>query len=1248
MRNVLSLSTAGKNRYLLHFNSSGLLTQWTAAIRLAIYENTQLHESYTGALIAGKGRALNGIGEILNHKNLKVEQWTRVRFKPGTPWKRCWCVINPPEAKASEKIRRSIYERPDAPKGNIKFYENKKTKRAQPIATITNVYSAFAVYPQSHALVEHSPLIKLEGTIQMHTRPETISEGLIFVLPDVRPAISGFEIMLRWLFPVFDAFGLYGRPTRLLADTTTTRSLMFALPLNKRRGYLDILDVINLIHTDGSHSWSESLWRKQLKEATSHRMTQVSLSRQSSVATNRPQRSNLPARAMRFPLPARSNGALGNCSSESVPKQPHRRVVSDTLGLGPRYSAERNFPITSPPSLHRSIPHVDQTESALISHDVSPVDQVSDMNGSSDIIPHSQPENSGLEYSVSLSLPPEPVSSPPPLFHSSRDTPTEKPSMSIEQGERASSPSKSTLSRSTQHDFQSSLATAITYVPWTHEQEQRENGDDHSSVSSFDFARKEGPVIDTHAVSEKPRSIQLADSPIHDSIDFAATMFSSEPENRSPTGSRSSRHFGETFPSLDTATSCPPASPQSDSPLQHSASQPQPISTPKSSMDRQASPHRETVINSNPEKLESEDANLYHSSSLDSLRNFIDISAINTIVARTPSPTQTNAHLLPRIVSKENSSPQIEERDMRPESPSTEDYESTKRSSSVRSNTSVPRRMGIKKTVGGDDDDTKDVVIGDAHYQNSTALPPPTITDIPTVDFGPTHVLDPVTTRRPLSAELLADRNPLEKKTLHKSSRSTSFNHIFSEPIEHTGRNDDGKRRSTLWQPGMAVPPGSSSPGLGPKLAPDQFVQQVAVAANTPTYRPIPKARPISNDRTSHTRRSSGHTLGGTSSRPHSRSPSAMLRFQNDGSPSSLRGTGTMLNVSGDISRPNSRNTGSMVNDITMRLNSLGTNNTAPHDPLRPRSRGTILNDVPPRSHSRGATASINDSPSRPGSRAALNDYSTRPHSRGPSVTLGGYDRPHSRGASMTLSGSPSVGNQLSAREQEAVSRITGSSFFNVTSDNIKPQRVPEPDGLVNAIAEREREKRMIMDNANNTIAQAIAQRQPSFAMSSPNLHASCGANPLSGGYATSGVNPSPGPYTAPGAYPSPGGYASSVTFPSSTPYAMLGGSPSPGIYGSQSQYSPSTRQFPSQPQNYYFEPVQYPYVSPILTQPSAQHNRSARSLGGIPHPSTNRSRSNSSSGAFGFSSQLMQSTQPGPVTLGVNQGRPNPYYQGP
>ncbi|CAD0038310.1 unnamed protein product [Aureobasidium pullulans] len=237
LQNVLSISTAANNRYLLHFNSLNSLTQWTAGFRLAMYEHATLQEAYTGSLIAGKGKMLNNIRTIMERSKFRTEDWARVRFGAGTPWRRCWCIISPPDEKEWAKYQKALKKRDtydrkvEVPKGDIKFYETKRvTKKTRPIATIKDAFAAYAIYPH------------------------------------------GFEMMLRWLFPVWDVFALYGRPNRLIADSLDQRGLMFAMPRDRRYGYLDILDVSGLIHTKGSQTWSEQDWRREMKKLTSHRM----------------------------------------------------------------------------------------------------------------------------------------------------------------------------------------------------------------------------------------------------------------------------------------------------------------------------------------------------------------------------------------------------------------------------------------------------------------------------------------------------------------------------------------------------------------------------------------------------------------------------------------------------------------------------------------------------------------------------------------------------------------------------------------------------------------------------------------------------------------------------------------------------------------------------------------------------------------------------------------------------------------
>ncbi|KAK6526430.1 hypothetical protein TWF694_005020 [Orbilia ellipsospora] len=281
LTNVLSISTAGRNRYLLHFGTPLELAQWTAAIRLSIFEHNCLQEAYTGALISGKGRSLNSIGVILERSKFKIEDWTRVRFGAGTPWKRYWTVINPPDEKAFQKAKKAAKKatkqtgaqiQMEAVIGDIKFFETSKPKKKTlPVATISSAYAAYAVYPESKALIEQSTLIKIEGNITIHSDPPFSSEGIIFMMPDHHAAVSGFEMLLRFLIPTYDVFNLYGRPNRLVADAIDPRSLMFAFPKEAKHQYrlLEINDVVAVVNESGSSGWGEADWRYKLKQATS-------------------------------------------------------------------------------------------------------------------------------------------------------------------------------------------------------------------------------------------------------------------------------------------------------------------------------------------------------------------------------------------------------------------------------------------------------------------------------------------------------------------------------------------------------------------------------------------------------------------------------------------------------------------------------------------------------------------------------------------------------------------------------------------------------------------------------------------------------------------------------------------------------------------------------------------------------------------------------------------------------------------
>lgn len=442
-----------------------------------MYEHSTLQEAYTGALIAGKGKTLNNINLIMDRTRTKTEEWVRVRFGAGVPWRRCWCVISPPDEKEYQKLqkemkKRSPYDRSHPPvlKGDIKFYDSRKEaekkKKARPIASITEAYSAYAIYPQSRALIDGSTLLKIEGSITIHSDPPSATEGFVFIMPETHPAVSGFEMLLRFLFPTWDTFALYGRPGRLVASVLDPRSLMFAMPKHKRYGYLEILDVTGLILTEGSASWTERDWRKQLKDLTGKRMTAMedgpkshgrSASRSSKRLSFGPQPTPPRAR-VGFADDASSVRSSRSLSvgqhgprTDSAPPDPNReRAPSALAGSALKHTRNSsdtqviggtNYDLGGPPAQGRSSPPPGRVGFAS---DLAPTpERVSsdDEQGTGNL-----PPPNGAQTLQEGSVP-EPVNPPPAFAHGAGSRPSQQPYQSPELRRATSRLSSTTLSQ---------------------------------------------------------------------------------------------------------------------------------------------------------------------------------------------------------------------------------------------------------------------------------------------------------------------------------------------------------------------------------------------------------------------------------------------------------------------------------------------------------------------------------------------------------------------------------------------------------------------------------------------------------------------------------------------------------------------------------------------------------------------------------------------------------------------------------
>ncbi|KAF4635462.1 hypothetical protein G7Y89_g2635 [Cudoniella acicularis] len=1134
LQNVLSISTAGRNRYLLHFNSHHSLVQWTAGIRLAMFEHATLQEAYTGALIAGKGKSLNNINIIMERAKVKSEDWARVRFGAGTPWRRCWCVITPPNEKIVQRMqkqankKKSAYDRsgPLVFKGDIKFYDTKKTKKVQPIATITNAYSAFAIYPQSKPLIEASTLVKVEGSITIHSNPPSTTEGFVFVMPEVHPAVSGFEMMLRWLFPVFDTFALYGRPGRLIADTLDPQSLMFAMPKHRRYGYLEILDVSGLIIEQGSATWTEGEWRRKMKELTKKRMTAVengsrTNSRYSSRRSTRnsfgPSRSRVQfddgasvrsspsitwgqsgSEAPNATLPRTDLApASGTFTPPRQTGMPHQRSVSETHGLdryhnqspAPNYDGAYEQAPTPPP----------HNIGVASGREGSGLRYMSDMAATPERISSEDEQVTAARATPVRELQelqavtsPEPVSAPPAFSHAPGSMPISKPYHSPELRRANSRMSNATLSQLAGASGVAAAYHAIGDGARDSEEQWRQNVGGHSGDAS-----QRGLLSDAN-VNEYP-----ADGP-DEGLTVAASnqRFSFEDSSRPQefvSHSAYSQPPAELRPNSSTTVSVNvrpsmPPFPSSHAPPTRTYEPPNIFASPETHAQNPPS-----SLGHNPQH--STDSTSSNTSQPPRLQTSQSITrkplparpvALQTPTsAETPSSTGSLAHhvidqaafdmigqnlgrsdtLAPNSLIQREKSVSLYEDNASTTSP---DYASTRPSidtqrSQLSKKSLEKPRAGTKKTVGNADPTSQ--------FDNGN-----NIRSSIHIDFGPT-------------INYAAERIP---------------NH----------RGPDGRQ-----SPGPAQSYGGDRPRYGSPsrgISPGPGMNNYPV--DRPTRRPDSAGHSKSPNRNSITPDNAHYRNESAESRTVAWQPGLAITGN---PPSNQQGITPEQFV-----QQRAAAVPLYAHQRQQSSNTLGRNTPTP--PLVRNRSSELLN---PQGHSRNNSADLLQ---RPNSRSAM--------------------------TALAPAGSGDIASKLSAREQEHIARVTGQPLINMAQNNNRP--VASGGGLVGAIQAREHEKQQIKQGINSqSVQQAIAQRQQ---------QAMYQQYP---GQGQANYRASQSQYTM-GQYPQAQfqnqlqGQQSYVS-PAANVYAQGGGwmTPSPGYVTTPTQGKPSPSQYP--PQQQYFPPQQ-------------------------------------------------------------------------
>ncbi|RHZ52010.1 hypothetical protein CDV55_102887 [Aspergillus turcosus] len=827
LKNVLSICSAGQNRYLLLFNSFHSLTQWASAIRLALFEHTSLYEAYTGSIIAGKGKSLNDIRSILERNRFKHEDWARVRFGAGTPWRRCWFVISPPNEKeyqkAQKSLKKSAYDRaPRLATGDIKFYDTKKTKKAKPVATITDAYAAYAIYPQSKALIDQSTLVKIEGTVTIHSNPESTSEGFVFVMPEVHPAVSGFEMMIRFLIPTFDTFNLYGRPTRLIAATNHIKSIMFAFPNQRRYGYLDILDVASLMQMPGSHTWTEAEWRKQLKDATAQRMATAG-SRASSISSRKPCfRASLPNRYSNVPAgPPRNNrllpehrpeynqsadAILNESPKENVASSYHSRGFSDTTAINSMQKRAQALVMEgSPSSSDQDLVPAEREQAGTPSFSGRSSEE-------GDWKQRVDPQAAAIGENLRPQSPPEPVAMPPAFMHAPGDTPSNRPLPSPDLRKANNRMSDSTL---TQLAAAGKMNLSHLALPPT-----AQHGIQESSGTES-FHRPSAPM------NANPAN-QAQSSPAPDSVNnlFGPPLVKPDAGDLHLEGTKGVRRKPVPSQQLRESDATSPTGEPSYDDLRHTVDE--------EALDRVGS--RQLSFPSPVKERQPDDESVYDDAS-------------------TTSPDYASTH------------------------------ESVYSKKSVKS-VSKPR-MGVMKTVGTEP--KKDLVIGDARYtlDEPSGIDP----DIPTVDFGPTLTYLPTTGRPSTSDTLKKFTHHRTGSDATEKQRYAVPTHPMDRAHSRSPSQDEYRRSipwqpgmARPTTPGGGLNPDQFVQQRAAPSPPVHLHHHRATSTTPPPY------RPLSGDWMAHTRSKSQMTIPrDPQPRPRSRGANSMMNYNDISSHLSAR-----------------------------------------------------------------------------------------------------------------------------------------------------------------------------------------------------------------------------------------------------------------------------------------------------------------------------------------------------------------------
>ena len=142
----------------LKFTDKEHAEKWFAAILLSKFEYVSLNEAFTAVLLSIKGQHLSDLYSLLSPKKYVKCDWVHIRLPQVSPsWIKAFMVIHPSTRKRL---------------GCIELYSGDKLSKKNLVAYISDVSTAYNVYPENPDIIHLNSLMKLEGKVHVQKNQE--------------------------------------------------------------------------------------------------------------------------------------------------------------------------------------------------------------------------------------------------------------------------------------------------------------------------------------------------------------------------------------------------------------------------------------------------------------------------------------------------------------------------------------------------------------------------------------------------------------------------------------------------------------------------------------------------------------------------------------------------------------------------------------------------------------------------------------------------------------------------------------------------------------------------------------------------------------------------------------------------------------------------------------------------------------------------------------------------------------------